>query len=287
MGKLGMGFFWVASVPVVGIVAYVVGCSTDAQDFSNSGGGLAGQCPADDNPCTVEDCSTVSVKVTILKPGTVVDNGPVPECHQSICREVLGKTRPVDEFRELDTPCSAGVCNDAGACVSSCNDGRLNGDEKETDCGGVHCKGCNGMPCADSSFCVSGNCVDGVCCNKACTGDCESCATGECAFVPFNGESSKCVWPNACNGTGTCKIATGAPCDMKQGIDCVGVKCRGKCGPSQDCYNGSSCVINGGINECLGSKCLNAVNRPCNSDSDCDSNKCLPADAGSDASTCQ
>ncbi|MGH2558473.1 MAG: hypothetical protein ACRDJH_05360 [Thermomicrobiales bacterium] len=62
-----------------------------------------------------------------------------------------------------------------------------------------------GSPCTRLTECASLHCVDGVCCDTACTGQCESCATGACSPVSGAPAGKR----PACPGSGDCA----ATCD--------------------------------------------------------------------------
>lgn len=269
MGKWGMGVVGFVCVPgIVFSVAYAVGCSKDAANRDWNGEGSLGMCPVDDNPCTVEDCSKGDIEIRTLAAGTPIGPGTT-ECTRRVCNELNGVMQPDEVPADLDTICAVGVCDGQGNCINSCNDGRLNGGEDGIDCGGPNCGNCNGASCGPNDPCKSGHCVQGVCCNKPCSGECESCETGACLPVPFNTASTTCTFPNACDGLGNCKIATGASCIV--GSDCVGLKCRGKCDVNQSCYNSAPC----GNKTCVSSICFSGMNKPCSSDADCDNNNCV------------
>jgi hypothetical protein len=281
MGKRVTGFVCMLSVSIaIGGTAYSIGCSTPDRDYTIS----QGLCDIDNNPCTIEDCSRGGVIIGMLPEGTVVDAGSVPECNQLVCHFVNGESEAMQVSMAYDTSCSLGVCDDAGQCVDSCNDGRQNGDEKGVDCGGDHCKSCIVASCDSNDECNSGHCASGVCCDQPCSGECESCETGTCFPVPFNTEAKTCKWPNACDGDRNCKIGTGASCDGKTGADCVGGSCRGRCGANTVCHDGN--VSGCGGFACGNSTCVNTWGKPCNGHAECDTENCVAADAGTDAQVC-
>ena len=50
------------------------------------------------------------------------------------------------------------------SATPTCNDGALNRDETDIDCGGTHCNACaNGKKCAVNGDCVSSKCTNSVC----------------------------------------------------------------------------------------------------------------------------
>jgi hypothetical protein len=264
MKNWGMGIVSLVGVPgIVFGIAYVVGCSNDAEDPAKNGEEVKGKCPADDNPCSIVDCSKGVPEVNFFASGTLVDAGAVPECYQLQCSAVDGGPETKAERVALpsNTTCSSGTCNGAGACIRA-----------------------NGAQCDTDNSCESGHCASGVCCDQPCSGECESCTTGTCLAVPFNTEAKTCIWPNTCDGNRNCKIGTGASCDGKTGADCVGGSCRGKCGANTICHDGN--VSGCGGSACGNSTCVNTWGKPCNDHADCDGANCVVADAGTDARVC-
>jgi len=165
--------------------------------------------------------------------------------------------------------CGSYAACSAGVCVTTCGD--------STECApGSFCVGgaCvtqknNGEGCGTNLECKSGQCAAGVCCDRACPGECESCAlagaVGTCKFRP---------------GTDACGIA-----------GCVGstLVTRGTCsGSSAACTPGTATPCPNSLKCASGSACLST----CLSDADCASGtcdtvsgKCGPGapDAGGDA----
>jgi alpha-tubulin suppressor-like RCC1 family protein len=98
---------------------------------------------------------------------------------------------------------SAGTC----ASVKSADDDHCNG-QMTCDPAGA-CKRRLGSGCTGTGDCTSGYCVDGVCCNRACQGQCESCAEaaspGTCAVVAGAPRSPRA----ACGGTAECAGSCG------------------------------------------------------------------------------
>lgn len=115
--------------------------------------------------------------------------------------------------------CSTGVCDpDELTCATAkCNDGVLNGDESDTDCGGRACDGClTGETCGDDLDCQSGACEDDVCvveCERG-RGDCviddgEECETNTLTSVEHCGDcGNECelAHASAVCGSGACQI---------------------------------------------------------------------------------
>lgn len=146
---------------------------------------------------------------------------------RSACETVACKNYQCDRtFLPVGTICGvdAGACDEKGACLNcsknedctgklaqcidyqcvSCDDGYLNGEETDVDCGGT-CGQCLGASCQNGSDCARGFCADGVCCDGACTSSCRACnipgTVGRCENVP-NGQTDPdtCKPTEACNG---------------------------------------------------------------------------------------
>ena len=131
--------------------------------------------------------------------------------------------------------------------TGTCDDGVLNGDEEDVDCGG-RCPACV-VPCT---------------CNVP--EDCESLVCIDC----------QCVAPACDDG-----VANGAETD----VDCGGADCS-PCPPGMTCLLGSDCtslVCLGGI--CLAPTCEDAVQNQDETDVDCGGSVCLPCDDGQHCAT--
>ncbi|MGH2533099.1 MAG: hypothetical protein ACRDJW_12445 [Thermomicrobiales bacterium] len=151
----------------------------------------------------------------------------------------------------------------------------------------------NGAPCTRATDCASFHCVDGVCCNTACTGQCESCATGACLPVsgPPVGTRPACpgsggcratcdgqtrtacaAWPGGevacgaatcadgwlttytCGGNGSC-VPTTTSC-APFGCDAAGTACASGCTSHDQCPGSSHCASGG---RCVGDKALGSA----------------------------
>lgn len=99
-------------------------------------------------------------------------------CTSSTCVDGVCGSEPA----AAGTPCAAGICDGAGACVEclsdaqcasglcvdrqcvSCSNGTRDGDESDIDCGGARCDPCGkGKLCDDDDDCASRNCKEGRC----------------------------------------------------------------------------------------------------------------------------
>jgi hypothetical protein len=129
-----------------------------------------------------------------------------------------------------DADCAQGTCSQkTWQCVSDrCNDGKRNGDELGTDCGGPTCR---------------------------------KCRVGEVCLQP-NGATPHCesgyVY-NAYCAAGVC--SNGAKDANESDVDCGGTSICGKCNPgasctsNADCQPGSACASEGGRMACKAPQC--------------------------------
>jgi hypothetical protein len=184
-------------------------------DASQTGDALAdtgcpdGGCPED---CTPRSCSSAGAECGELANG----------CGQSIsCGE-----------------CSSGVCTKNRCVPPSCTDGRLDGKESDTDCGGPTCapcaagKACNSYSDCDSRVCNDGTCADSTCGDTVHNGletdidcggpDCQGCPAGASCRRDRDCASKRCE-------AGICQPPTCS--DDRQNGDEEGVDCGGSCEP--------------------------------------------------------
>lgn len=103
----------------------------------------------------------------------------------------------------------------------------------------------HGESCARAADCASYACVDGVCCDTACTGQCESCATGG-VCTPITG--APVGGRPACPGDGPCAAScdgqTTTHCAAWPGDDtvCGEPTCGGGVLTTHACTGNGSCV---------------------------------------------
>jgi hypothetical protein len=147
----------------------------------------------------------------------------VQPCSQLAC----SNGSPIHTFAPAGTLCVGGwVCDGSGHCIGCMDDSMC---PAGAQCTGRECKGQLGFACSDGMICASGLCADGVCCESACDGVCVSCnvdpsTSGTCNSLPASQQDpGTCDGLNACDGGGTCKLATGAPCGGDG--DCASGKC--------------------------------------------------------------
>lgn len=105
--------------------------------------------------------------------------------------------------------------------VSSCEDGVLNGNESDKDCGGGQCPTCElGKKCRAGQDCKSGHCQDGVCainsadcvsdadCTKSLVCKTSSCVNGKCQAQSNRPDGSSCDDKDPCTAIDQCKSGT-------------------------------------------------------------------------------
>lgn len=140
--------------------------------------------------------------------------------------------------------------------VPTCDDGAINGEETDLNCGGTQCDPCvPGQDCAIGDDCDSGVCsVDGVCLAPSCSDDVqngtetdEDCG-GTCPDTCPDGagcdESDECD-SGICNGV-TCEAPTcadGVTNGEESDVDCGGPDCN-NCGAGKSCDAAADCTSN-------------------------------------------
>ncbi len=216
--------------------------------------------------CVVEECFTCTKEAGVLSTCTLAPAGTA--CQSTKACSAAGKCVDCVD----DTQCAGGYCNQE--VCAKCDDGMKNGDETDTDCGGMHCGACaTSKMCLVSTDCTSTFCVDGYCCGDACDGACQACnipgAEGTCDLVPRYsedqtygmGESCLAADGEACNGGGTCAKALGQTCTGP--AQCASTKCVDPAGGANKvCLKntGDACTMN---EECFNNMCDTAATMKC------------------------
>ncbi len=201
---------------------------------------LAAPLPPDAGACVGEDCPRPQ---QLAPTGSCTDATLGGDETDTDCGGACGSTCQVGQRCQDNADCSPGLsCLAAsGRCSPpSCDDGVLNGDELQPDCGGGTCPGC-----PDGAACASGaDCASEVC------GDDGLCAAPGCDDGVSNGSESAPDCGGACGGCGT------------------GSRCNG----ASDCLNGV-CLANGcapGVALCCQPRaCADGVRNGTESDVDC------------------
>ncbi len=151
-----------------------------------------------------------------------------------------------------DALASDGVTVDVEKMPAACQNGALDAEEADLDCGG-QCPGCqDGASCSQNIDCVSGFCNEGVCAPSACddlmkngneTG--VDCAGGSC---PLCGMNQTCVSDSDCASSscnyGLCGIpdecGDGVLSGSETDVDCGG-SCPAGCGEGGNCQSSADC----------------------------------------------
>jgi cysteine-rich repeat protein len=99
------------------------------------------------------------------EPDGDIDSGNLDDAQADV---VIGPTMEdctngVDDDEDGATDCADDECIDEDVCAS-CDDGRLNRDETDVDCGGTYCLACSlGDACQVNQDCVNNLCLGDVC----------------------------------------------------------------------------------------------------------------------------
>ena len=174
----------------------------------------------------------------------------------------IGDTEHVDESGSSTEP------------APTCDDGLLNQDESDIDCGGMICNPCaDGAACAQNSDCDLNSCINNLCAAPSCSdsqkngdetdvdcgGTCPACDDNLACLVAEDCGSLVCTEgvcsPANCGDT----VLNGAESD----VDCGGDMCDG-------CIGGGECELD---DDCLSETCTDGVcdATECLVDADCDS----------------
>ncbi|MBI5497711.1 MAG: hypothetical protein HY904_22075 [Deltaproteobacteria bacterium] len=249
--------------------------------------------------CTTRPCPEGATCATRADCGTgecfqaATDGGapPAPTCVLPTCADA----RTNGDESDVDcggacVPCASGrACNGAADCVSgvcrpaadggsgtcadpTCDDGVMNSDEGDVDCGGVY-TGAACPPCADLRHCrASSECQSKVCLVVGGVGICQR---AQCDDWTQNGSETD----TDCGG-GSCPACTAGRTCVSDG-DCASGACGAEVAGRRTC-NAPTCsdgMRNGGETDvdCGGPDCPGcASDRPCEVARDCASGICLP-----------
>ncbi|MEM7157417.1 MAG: hypothetical protein AAF799_31515 [Myxococcota bacterium] len=259
-------------------------------------------------PC--EDAE-ICLEPTDCESGICMGMPPVPGvCTPATCDDGLlnGLETDVDcggpdcdgcdngEDCEMDSDCMSETCDPAaGECEDpTCNDGLMNGNETDVDCGGPDCLPCDGGEmCNDDADCESEVCNAGVCEDPSCTdgvmngletdvdcggGVCDPCDTGEACITIFDCQSMVCLDEECQEATCDDGIQNGAETD----VDCGGPDCQ-PCNDGEMCMAGMDCmseVCDPAGNVCEPPTCDDGVQNGAETDVDCGGPTCDPCEDG-------
>ncbi|KAI8471296.1 MAG: hypothetical protein J3K34DRAFT_235982 [Monoraphidium minutum] len=177
---------------------------------------------------------------------------------------------------------------------SSCDDGTLNGNETDVDCGGLVCppcsstlkcqgpSDCESQVCNELKTCESHSCLDGVKNGKETSidcggGDCPQCMESLACLISEDCASGACVGLSCLPATCDDGIINGQETDL----DCGGLQCRG-CPASMECQVDSDClsmVCVSTSNSCGEPSCSDTVQNGDETDIDC-GGTCAPCPDG-------
>ena len=173
----------------------------------------------------------------------------------------------------------------------SCDNGVLDGDESDIDCGGADCAPCHTMSrCYTGADCLTGFCEDNVCAevaNDACLDgianggetdvDCGGSECPECAVGQLCNVGGDCV-SGKCSADGVCVEDVAPSCgdellnNEETDIDCGGPNCR-PCAEGQVCERSTDCMT--GV--CADGTCgipKSPIGAACMDSEQCDSGLC-------------
>lgn len=239
-------------------------CGDQLQSGDETGidcGGACNSCADSAGCAAAEDCES-GVCVDEICQSPACNDGVLNGAESDVdCGAGLGcPTCEAGQRCDDDEQCNSFSCDEsAGLCLeATCQDGILNGEETDLDCGGGCDLGCApGSLCNTSEDCFYGVCGTGVCdfpkCDDGVTNDLETdvdCGGPLC---------DTCVVPSGCN----------------QGSDCVTGVCEGERCVDASCtdtvLNGSETDVDcggGGCKECVeGDSCVES--------SDCTTKACI------------
>jgi hypothetical protein len=121
----------------------------------------------------------------------------------------------------------------------TCNDGYLNLDETDVDCGGSECLPClSGLACIDESDCIVEECNDGICMTTP-------------VLVYTDTLGSTCVWPNHTGIGFTPGLNqtdfSGRPSAIRIDITFSGTTANAEADPQIEIFNAISCTASSDV----------------------------------------
>ncbi|MEZ4449258.1 MAG: hypothetical protein R3B09_07240 [Nannocystaceae bacterium] len=155
----------------------------------------------------------------------------------------------------------------------TCDDGILNEDESDVDCGGAHCPACGaGLHCVVDGDCFDESCVQGVCVVPSCD---DGVANGDESDVDCGGPCPPCGDGLFCGGSDecqseVCQSGVCAPPNCGDGVQNGGesdVDC-GRGDHCTGCAEGAKCEVD---EDCLSDYCVDGLcaAAACQKDSEC------------------
>ena len=261
-------------------------CMNGEQDGDESDvdcGGSCDPCPAGGKCESDEDCETMICGGGFCQSPTCYDeiqNGNEEgvdcggSCPNSCVDDGCTSNNQCDAGQYCDT--DEGICKD-----SSCDNGVLDTQETDVDCGGPDCPDCpDGSTCEANIDCESGNCDDGTCASPSCDDGVQNadetdidCGGASCPVCPLGAD---CMVNEDCIEL-VCEfgVCTSADCsdDVLNGdetdVDCGGPMCAA-CPVDAMCVDNADCmtsICNDGV--CAGAVCDDGVRNGDETDTDC------------------
>ena len=282
--------------------ALLIACGDDDPPASSGPGSDSGTTDVSDSGVDTFDVGVDTA--TDTEPDTTVDTDPdsttdvdpdvdpdVPVCDDQCadgevqCTDDTLETCVADGDGCLDwddgTDCAADgqICIEDMCADPTCDDGRMDGDETDIDCGGS-CPACpDDAGCATGEDCESGVCDEGVCAAATCE---DGVLNGDETDVDCGGSCGPCEDGDACGDGDDCgegSICLDDTCvpehcdDAELSGDETDVDCGGSCGACEDgdaCLDGIDCSSETCLDEtCIPAHCVNGEADEDETDVDC------------------
>ena len=204
----------------------------------------------------------------------------------SACADSTRRERPrIDAGLRVDSGSGDGSVGTDTGPAEHCGNGRRDGDEPHTDCGGS-CPPCpDGAHCNAPTDCTSGVCIMGFCLMASCS---DGVQNGDEAAPDCGGSCMGCAGGMSCTAgtdclSGVCESGTCTEAVCLDGIlngDETDVDCGGSC---EGCAGGGACIVDDDCasticdaGACTMSSCSDSVRNQDESDVDCGGTVCSP-----------
>ncbi|CAF3872679.1 unnamed protein product, partial [Adineta steineri] len=197
--------------------------------------------------CAVPSCSD----------GNTNQDESAIDCGGNICTARCGLNQPC----LINSDCTNGNChNTLKTCQEpSCDDGNINQQETDVDCGGSPCTAkCGiGSVCSQNSDCANGNChhTSMTCQNPSCDDgninelegdiDCGGPCITKCSIHSTCLVNADCANGNCHHTSKTCELPScddGNTNQQETDVDCGGSPCTARCGIGSACSQNSDCA---------------------------------------------
>jgi hypothetical protein len=169
-----------------------------------------------DTDCTSGSCDGTSHTCAGCSDGQKNGGETGTDCGGTAC-VAAGNTCDLNVACKVDADCTSGICDATSLTCVSCSDGKKNGAETATDCGGSKCVAA-GKTCALTTACAAdADCASGIC--DSASNICVSCSDGkkngretdlDCGGADCRADR-KCAIGNGCESALDCEA--GATCD--------------------------------------------------------------------------